>query len=156
MGDRRYIGWGTLPYPTLLYPTLFPSLAYGVKVEGRGEVGVRVNIGWGTLHYPTLPHGVKVGYSTCSRNEMWGGRSVHWVGYPTLPYPILPHPTQPHLTPPYPTLVLVGCSSYEMSIFLANRYGPRQQIIVRGQPTIAIREIPAVLLGVSLDRVGSI
>ena len=80
-----------------------------------------------------------------------GGRSEHWVGYPTLGgvgvnigYPTLPY------------RVLVGCSSYEMSNFLINRYCPRQQIIVQGQPTIAIREIPAVLLGVSLDRVGSI
>ena len=153
---------GGVPYPILSYPTLPSTLAYGVKVEGRGEVGVGVNIGWGTLHYPTLPHGVQVGYSIVQEMKCGrGGRSEHWVGYPTLggsehwvPYPTLPYPTLP-----YPTLlyrVLVGCSSYEMSNFLINRYCPRQQIIVRGQPTIAIREIPAVLLGVSLDRVGSI
>ena len=36
----------------------YPTLPYGVKVEGRGEVG-------------------------------GGGRSEHWVGYPTAPYPTL-------------------------------------------------------------------
>ena len=45
-GQGVNIGWGTL--------------SYGVKVEGRGEVG-----GGG------------------------GGRSEHCVGYPTVPYPTL-------------------------------------------------------------------
>ena len=41
----------------------YPTLPYGVKVEGRGEVlGVGVNIGWVTLPHPTLPYGVQVGY----------------------------------------------------------------------------------------------
>ena len=45
------IEWGTLPY--------------GVKVEGRGEVGgggVGVNIGWVTLPHPTTTYGVTVRY----------------------------------------------------------------------------------------------
>ena len=43
----------------------YPTLPYGVKMEGRGEVlggGVGVNIGWVTLPNPTLPYGVQVGY----------------------------------------------------------------------------------------------
>ena len=51
--------------------------------------GIGVKIGCGTLPYATLGG---------------GGRSEHWVGYPTLP-----------LTLPLPYQVQVGCSSYEMS-----------------------------------------
>ena len=42
----------------------YPTLPYGVKVEGRGEVGggVGVNIEWVTLPYCTLPYRVQVGY----------------------------------------------------------------------------------------------
>ena len=53
------------------YLTPYPTLPYGVKVEGRGEVGVRnlgVNIWWGTLPYPTLQS--SSGLFNCSRNEM--------------------------------------------------------------------------------------
>ena len=39
------IEWGTLPYPTL---------PYGVKVEGRGEVCVGGRVGYPTAPYPTL------------------------------------------------------------------------------------------------------
>ena len=47
---------------------------------GWGWVGV--NIEWGTLPYPTELKW-KVG-AKCV-----GGRSGHWVGYPTTPYPTL-------------------------------------------------------------------
>ena len=45
----------------------YPTLPYGVQVEGRVEVwgwgvGVGVNIGWVTLPQSTLPFGVQVGY----------------------------------------------------------------------------------------------
>ena len=43
--------------------------------------GVGMNIDWGTLPYPTELKW-KVGVK-------WGGRSEHWVGYPTAPYPTL-------------------------------------------------------------------
>ena len=36
------------------------------------------------MGYPTLPYGVKVE----GRGEV-GGRSEHWVGYPSAPYPTL-------------------------------------------------------------------
>ena len=43
-----------------------------------------------TLPHPILPYGVHVGYKTdqemkCGGGGGWGGgRSEHWVGYPTL------------------------------------------------------------------------
>ena len=68
------IEWGTLPY--------------GVKVEGRGEVCGGGGVGWVTLPHPILPYGVHVGYKTDQEMKcvcVWGGgRSEHWVGYPTL------------------------------------------------------------------------
>ena len=71
----------------------YPTLPYGVKVEGRGEVC------WGgTLPHPILPYGVHVGYKTDQEMKCgggvgvnigwgtlpWGDRSEHWVV--TLPY----------------------------------------------------------------------
>ena len=92
------------------------------------------------------------------------GKLFHTLPYLTLPYPNLTYPTLPYPTlnypnpnpNPTPTLRsgLSNCSSNEMQIFLINRYGPRQQIVVLGQPTIAIRETP--LTRTPLDRVGSI
>ena len=99
MGDRSEHWMG---YPTLPYPTLYPTLAYGVKVEDRGEVGCRSEHWVGTL-----PHEVQVGYSTVQEMKCgdgggggvgvnigwgtlpWGGRSERWVGYPTLPYRVI-------------------------------------------------------------------
>ena len=119
-------------YPTLPYPQPHPTLPYPTlpnPTELKWKVGVKwglgVNIWWGTLPYRTLPYGVQVGYSTVQemkcggggegvRSEHWvgtlpyptlGGRSEHWVWYPTLTYyPTLPHPTTPQPTLPYPTL----------------------------------------------------
>ena len=73
------------------YPTPYPTLPYGVKVEGRGEVGVRSEhlVGYPTVPYPTLQS--SSGLFNCTRNEMCvcggggGGRSEHLVD--TLPYP---------------------------------------------------------------------
>ena len=39
-------------------------------------------MGYPTTPYPTLRS--SSGLLNLSRNEMWGGRSEHWVGYPTL------------------------------------------------------------------------
>ena len=50
---------------------------------GGGGGGVRENIEWATLPYPTefkWKVGLKCG---------GGGRSEHWVGYPTAIYPTL-------------------------------------------------------------------
>ena len=83
----------------------YPTLPYGVKVEGRGEVCVCVGggVGWVTLPHPILPYGVHVGYRTdqemkCGGGGVgvnigwgtlpWGDRSEHWVV--TLPYPTVP------------------------------------------------------------------
>ena len=61
----------------------YPTLPYGVKVEGRGEVCV--GVGWVTLSHPILPYGVHVGYKTDQEMKCeGGGMSEHWVGYPTL------------------------------------------------------------------------
>ena len=52
-------GWGVGGMSGVPYPTL----PYGVKVEGRGEVCVG-GVGWVTLPHPILPYGVHVGYKT--------------------------------------------------------------------------------------------
>ena len=67
---------------------------------------------------------------------------IRWID-PTLPYP----------TEFKRAIQLFKKRNVE---FVKNRYGPRQQKVVQGQPTIAIREIPVILLETSLDRVASI
>ena len=112
----------TLPYPSLPYPTLpyptrpYPTLPYPT-------------LPYPTLPYPTLPYPT-LPYPT--------------LPYPTLPYPTLPYPTLPYPSLPYPTLAKWAIQLFKQlnADFLYVWYGPRQQIVVRGQPTIAIRETP--------------
>ena len=63
----------------------YPTLPYGVKVEGRGEVCV-CGGGGVTLPHPTLPYGVQVGYKTDQEMKCGGGGVGVNIGWGTLPW----------------------------------------------------------------------
>ena len=79
-----------LPIQDINFPTKnskspdLGSRMYHMYAGGGGGGGGGGGVGGVTLPHPTLPYGVQVGYKTDQEMKCGGGRSEHWVGYPTL------------------------------------------------------------------------